>query len=231
MDNRCIAVYDSGAGGLDIARRLAREYPSENVYFFSDRRNLPYGDKTTEELLVIAQKNISSIMTFCPKMIILACNTLSTSLLSSFSHFTVPVFGVFPFVPTGKKTLLVCTPLTAESDYVLDLKTKNPDLTVFKAEGLAEAVENWIRGGEKPDIKKLFEGTEKDFEAVSLGCTHYLHLKGDFEKLFPASQIVDGSDNLFKQIKGELTTYPHFPQRGCVYLNDEGYNSWILNNI
>ncbi|MBR1867042.1 MAG: aspartate/glutamate racemase family protein [Clostridia bacterium] len=230
MDNRCVVVYDSGAGGLGVVKRLTEEYPSENIYFFTDRENLPYGEKTREELLEIAERNLSSVMTFCPKLIVFACNTLSTAVLNNFSHFTVPVYGILPFVPENLKTLLICTPSTAESAYVRNLKKANPKLVVYGAEGLAERVEDWVRGGEKPDVKEIAKKTGINFDAVSLGCTHYSHLKEDFAKIFPLSQIVDGSNKLFSQIQGALTTFPHFPQKGCVYLKDEGYKGWFLKN-
>ncbi len=227
MDNRCIAVYDSGAGGLDVVKRLSKEFPSENVYFFTDRENLPYGNKTPDELYEIASKNLYSIMTFCPKFIVFACNTLSTSVLNRFSNYTVPVYGILPFIPENKKTLLICTPATAESEYVDNLKKKHSQLEVYGAKGLAEQTEEWIRGGEKPNLSEFYKMAEREYEAVSLGCTHYSHLKNEFGEIFASSRIVDGTDRLFNEIKGALTTYPHFPQKGCVYLKDEGYKSWI----
>ena len=117
-DDRCIAVYDSGVGGLNLTKRLRERFKSEDIVYFSDRKNLPYGDKSDEELRRIVENNLRKINGFCPKLIILACNTVSLVVREYGVTSPVRLLGVYPIVKRDKKTLLICTERTAKSAYV-----------------------------------------------------------------------------------------------------------------
>lgn len=206
MDDRCIALYDSGAGGLNLLYKLHRLFPKENLAYFSDEKNFPYGNKTKEEISKIASEKTKRILTFSPKAVIFACNTLSTSALKEYTNFPVKVFGVSPKVVSDEKTLIICTKLTAESDFISNLIKENDGVDIKIMNGLAEEVETWVKGGKKPDVKKRFKETEKNYDSVVLGCTHYLFLKEEIAKIFPLSKISDGTDDTLAKIKGWLTT-------------------------
>ncbi|MBQ7642678.1 MAG: aspartate/glutamate racemase family protein [Clostridia bacterium] len=220
MDDRCIAIYDSGAGGLFLLGKLVKALPRENYLYFSDRKNLPYGDKTKEELKEIADKNLKTIMTYCPKLIVFACNTLSSTLIGEYSHFCVPIAGVLPKTRKNEKTLLICTAATARSEYIKKLKTANPETDVFPADGLAEEVENYLSGGRVPDLDSRFEEVKKDYDAVSLGCTHYNFIGNNISRLFPKSRIIRGDDDVFNKIQGEKTTSETSRQKGEIIFKD-----------
>ena len=55
MDRRCIVICDSGIGGLRLLKRLERAFPKEDFVYYADYKNLPYGEKTSEELAEIVQ--------------------------------------------------------------------------------------------------------------------------------------------------------------------------------
>ena len=221
MDGRCIALYDSGAGGLTLLKTLRENYPKENFAYFSDRKNFPYGNKTSEEIKALAKVKIKSVLSFCPKAIIFACNTLSAAALGSYTNFPVKVFGVLPKVYGGEKSLIVATPSTAKSEYIKNLKRGETDADVFSADGLATEVERWICGGEKPDLSARFSGVDKSYKAVVLGCTHYSFLKKDFAALFPSSVIRDGADETFKQVQGWLPTKENAGTAGELFFDDD----------
>ncbi|MBO4262516.1 MAG: aspartate/glutamate racemase family protein, partial [Clostridia bacterium] len=223
MDERCVAIYDSGAGGLCLLKKLVEKYPYENFVYFSDHENFPYGNKDKERLLALAKKNVNTIMSFCPKEIIFACNTLSTAALSEYSNFCVKVSGVLPFVPSGEKTLLLCTSATAASERVRSLKAENADIFVAVMDGLADEIEEWIRGGNKPDVYRRLSGLKKDYECVSLGCTHYTHLKEDIKRIFPKSRVVGGEDVFSEGFQGRMTTSENKSKKGEVLFLDKAY--------
>ncbi len=215
MDDRCIALCDSGVGGLVLLKRLKDFFPSEDFLYFSDEKNFPYGDKTANEIREIASKKIKSIMTFSPKLIVLACNTLSATVLKDYSTNSVKVLGVLPFVPKGKRTLLVATQATLASDYVKNLY-KNRKADVFAAKGLADEIESWIIGGKEPNLSERFFSVDRNYDCISLGCTHYSLISDEFRKIFPNSEILDGADLTFDKIKGLVPTIEHSPQAGSV---------------
>ena len=55
-----IGVFDSGVGGLTVAREIMRQLPNETIYYFGDVKNCPYGDKTKDEII----KNTAYIAKF-----------------------------------------------------------------------------------------------------------------------------------------------------------------------
>ena len=90
MDNRCIAICDSGIGGLNLLKRLTESFPYENFVYFADNANLPYGDKEEYQLRKIAVDNYNKLLSFCPKLIVFACNTLSVVSKDLFTSSPVP---------------------------------------------------------------------------------------------------------------------------------------------
>ena len=231
MDERSIALYDSGAGGLEILERLTSLYPNENYLYFSDRNNFPYGNKPKELICKLAEKKISEIFAFAPKVLIFACNTLSTAVLDGLKSYPVKIIGVKPFVADGKKTLLVCTKTTASSDYVKRLKDKNPLLDVFIADGLAEEVEAFVKDGTEPNLEKLFSKVDRDYDCVSLGCTHYTLIKDRFSSLFPKSEIIDGGNVVLKQIQGLVPTNKSSGEKGDIYFADDVYKEFFYSKL
>ena len=73
-----ICLFDSGIGGLTVLKKLIQKYPNENYIYLADLANVPYGDKTKEEIKEIATNNIEWLSKFDPKIIIMACNASST---------------------------------------------------------------------------------------------------------------------------------------------------------
>ena len=221
MDDRCIALYDSGVGGFNLLYNLSRSFPCENYIYFSDRKNFPYGNKTKEEISELAREKTNAILKFAPKAIVFACNTLSTSVFDEYKTFPVRVFGVRPKIRKGEKTLVVCTRRTAESDYIKDLLKGGERIDVLPADNLAEEIENYIRGGEKPNIAKRFKGIKRGYDAVILGCTHYSYLKKEFADLFPLSRVTDGTEETFIKLQGFIPTYETARQSGKIFFADE----------
>lgn len=229
MDNRCVVFYDSGAGGLRLFEKTRKAFPSENYVYFADEKYMPFGDKTKGELLEIFDEAERKIASFCPKLLVVACNTMSCALADEGRGFPYESVFVTPFVPAGEKTnkssgcveksgkwLLLTTPATAESDFVKRLIRDDENVDLLPQKDLAERVEAWRKGGKKPDISLDFKDCEKNYDYVFLGCTHYGFLKNDFRKIFPESKIVGGEERAFGLIRTFLNTFDIGPRRGDV---------------
>ena len=70
-----IGVFDSGVGGLTVAREIMRQLPDENIVYFGDTARLPYGSKSKESIIRFAKQIIRFLQTKKVKAIVIACNT------------------------------------------------------------------------------------------------------------------------------------------------------------
>lgn len=207
MKNYSIAFYDSGVGGLSVLSECKKLLPSENFIYLGDNENLPYGNKSVSTLFSIAKKNICILESYGVKAIVLACNTLSTSLYSELSSFTkvkiIPTFPVYieSILPNS---LLICTNRTAKSKY---LKPFNNLVDILPLCHLASDIENNVFNLEKINLNSHFLHPLKNYNNVILGCTHYSLIKSKIQKHFDMVNIIDPAtivaDNLIKH----LTTY------------------------
>ena len=77
MNNNKIGIFDSGIGGVTVLREIIKVLPNEDIYYFSDSKNNPYGDKNDEEILEICNKIVEKLIEENCKAIVIACNTAS----------------------------------------------------------------------------------------------------------------------------------------------------------
>ena len=77
---RPIAVFDSGLGFLSIIRELRKTMPAENILYFADTMNFPYGKKSKEQLKSIIIKSIRFLEKYRPKLIVMASITPSVQI-------------------------------------------------------------------------------------------------------------------------------------------------------
>ena len=96
MDQRPIGVFDSGLGGLTAAKILEEILPGENLIYFGDSRNAPYGTRPREELAKLACANAAFLRGFDCKAILIACGTVSSNVMDVLAeqYPGLPLFGV-----------------------------------------------------------------------------------------------------------------------------------------
>ena len=76
-DNRPIAFFDSGVGGLTVFSKVKKLLPNENYLYFGDTKNMPYGEKTEDELICFADRIFRFFEKQNAKAVVMACNTSS----------------------------------------------------------------------------------------------------------------------------------------------------------
>ena len=90
-----IGVFDSGIGGLTVAREIMRQLPNENVVYFGDTARVPYGSKSKNNIIRFSRQIIRFLKTREVKAIVIACNTASALALETVQKETdVPIIGV-----------------------------------------------------------------------------------------------------------------------------------------
>lgn len=72
-----VGVFDSGVGGLTVAREIIRQLPNEKIVYFGDTARVPYGNKSKENVIKYSRQIIRFLMSKNVKAIVVACNTAS----------------------------------------------------------------------------------------------------------------------------------------------------------
>lgn len=213
MDKRPIGVLDSGIGGLSVLNKVKRLLPNEDYIFYVDSIHNPYGNKTKEELIEIVDNIMNVLIEKNVKLVIVACNTASTQVISYLREkypsilfvATEPAIKVaYDYYP-HKNTLVMATPGTIASERLMLLdETYHQDRrTLLACSGLAELIEQH-RLKELPDhLDNLFLKIERQkVEVVVLGCTHYPFIKEEIQKSLGHPVIfLDGAEGISKRVE------------------------------
>jgi glutamate racemase len=215
-----IGVIDSGVGGLGIFKLLAHHMPQHNLVYCADNNNMPFGDKTREELLQIAEKLVAFLIEqYDVELVVVACNTLSVSALDFLRQkFTIPFVGVVPVVKPAceqskvKKVAILATPMTAASPYQQDLIAKyagGVQVLNIACPDLARLIEDG-RGNEPVVREKLAvylgPALEAGVDVVGLACTHYPFIRDHIASLLPPSVTILDSNEAVARRAAELST-------------------------
>ena len=97
-----IGVFDSGIGGLTVAREIMRQIPNEKIIYFGDTARMPYGSKSKETVTGFSKQIVRFLETFQVKTIVVACNTASAYALDELEkELDIPIIGV---IKPGAKT-------------------------------------------------------------------------------------------------------------------------------
>lgn len=190
-DSRPIGVFDSGLGGLTVAKALQSLLPSESIVYFGDTARVPYGNKSSELIKEYSLEIADFLMKHDAKMIVVACNTASALALDKLQqHCTLPVIGVInPGAAEAVKTTrnnhigIIGTVATISSKaYEKALQTLNSDLKMTSQAcpllvPLAE--EGWLEGEVTNSIVNHYLSplNNNEIDTLILGCTHYPLLK------------------------------------------------------
>lgn len=190
MENRNTApvgVFDSGVGGLTVAREISRQLPNENIVYFGDTARVPYGSKSQNTIIRFSEQIIRFLKTKEVKAIVIACNTASALALDAVrDEFDVPVMGVV--IPgaraaveatRNRKVGVVGTDATVQSGmYTKIIHSMAPDITVI--EKACPLFVPLVEEGFKDHVvtQEIIEYylesmRSSDIDAMILGCTHY----------------------------------------------------------
>jgi glutamate racemase len=193
-----IGVFDSGLGGLSVWQELVKLMPNEDIIYFADSGNCPYGNRPKTEIIDLSIRNTEFLLAKGAKIIVIACNTATAAAVDILrNQFDVTFIGVEPAIKpavlqtkTGNVGVLA-TKGTLESELFLQAKnaySKGVAVYIQVGQGLVEAVENQVIETEATYelLKKYVQPMlENNVDKIVLGCTHYPFLKPVFDKLLP----------------------------------------------
>ena len=182
-----IGVFDSGVGGLTVAREIMRNLPNERIVYFGDTARVPYGSKSKDTIIRYAKQIIRFLRTQDVKAIVIACNTASALALEEVEkELDIPIIGV---VEPGARVAAATTKngkigvigtestINSHMDPQL-IKEYRPDVTVFgKACPLFCPLveEGWLKDPVTEEVAKRYlkDLLKEDIDTLILGCTHY----------------------------------------------------------
>lgn len=185
-DNRAIGVIDSGVGGLTVVKVFRNLFPNESIIYFGDNKNVPYGNKTEQEIFGLTKKMIDFLIEKDVKLVAVACNTISTIVDKYFSNYGIPIVSIIRpiadyVIENGIKEVGVVATMFTVSTGAYDRLIKEQDSTVeIVSEGcptLAAVIDSAdFTDDEIEDIVNLHMAnllSKIDVKDVILGCTHY----------------------------------------------------------
>jgi glutamate racemase len=198
-----ILLFDSGMGGLTVARAVARQLPQAQLVYAADNAAFPYGAWKEKELIqrivMVVGKLIDTVK---PDVVVIACNTASTIALAELrAAYAVPFVGTVPAIkPAAAQTKsgvigVLATPGTVSREYthaLISSFASHCKVILHGAPRLAEIAEHKLKGL-AIDIEQLREEVApvfrthdgKQTDVVVLGCTHYPLLTDDIAKIAP----------------------------------------------
>ena len=182
-----IGVFDSGIGGLTVAREIMRQIPHEDIIYFGDTARVPYGSKSKDTIIRFSRQIIRFLKTKDVKAIVVACNTASAQALEDIRpELDIPILGVVKpgarvaaEVTKNDKIGVIATSSTIESQlYNRVIHMHNPKAQVFgKACPLFVPLveEGWLKDPVTKEVacRYLEPLMASGIDTLIMGCTHF----------------------------------------------------------
>lgn len=217
--NRPIGIFDSGLGGLSVAKEIFRQLPNEEIIYFGDTARFPYGTRSPERVTAMALQDAEFLLSKGVKMLLVACNTASSVAMGVLTKSVpVPIIGV---VEPGAKAAVKATfngrvgiigtrATIASQSYQMAITRIAPEVETFAEPcplfvSLAE--EGWTEG----DVPRLVaeeylrEIRNAGVDTLILGCTHYPILRRVIaETMGESVTLVDSAESTVKAVRDYL---------------------------
>ena len=217
LNNSPIGFFDSGVGGVTVFAQVKKLLPNENYIYFGDTKNMPYGEKTPEQLVEFAVNIFDFLKSKNVKAVVMACNTTSAVVYDKIKD-KYP-FEIYPIIqPVAKKISklpekrigIFATQATVNSHcYKHELQNNNPDIEVFEV-----PCPSWVKiveNGEENTTsartavkEKMDEMLKFKPEKIVLGCTHYPYLLDVLSEFAPKDTFINPSVEVADIIKNDL---------------------------
>jgi glutamate racemase len=236
LDKKYIGIFDSGIGGLTVARAIKERMPSLPLIYFGDTAHLPYGDKSPESILQYAKKIMQFLYEKGCTHIVVACNSASSVLAKNgiSTYKSIPIINVVdPVVdylsssdlsPVG----IIGTKATVNSSvYEQKLLNSAPHLEVksLATPLLAPMIEEGFFTNKisKVVINEYIKDEKlKGIKTLVLACTHYPLIRDEIQTMLPRIPVLDNAELTAKMLEAELgdTRTHYFASEDLFYVSD-----------
>ena len=207
-----IGVFDSGVGGLSVARLIWQELPQLNIHYFADTAYVPYGERPARDVVRLVERVIRHLLLSGVRALVMACNTATAlALEETESYCPMPVIGMIrPAVAAALKATrsgrigVLSNSLTASCGAY---QKAAPSAQIF-SQGcpqlvlLAEAGQTdgpFVRRALREYLAPLLR---QDIDTLILGCTHFPFFRAEIKRMLGSSvKIIDPAHHVLDQLR------------------------------
>ncbi|PPF88199.1 glutamate racemase, partial [Subtercola sp. Z020] len=220
MSDAPIGIFDSGVGGLTVARAIRDQLPNESLLYVGDTAHSPYGPKPLADVRRYALAVLDDLVDEGVKMLVIACNTASAAMLrDARERYSVPVVEVIQPAVRAAVTAtrnhrvgVIGTTATITSRAYNDAFAAAPHLDLFTV--ACPRFVDFVEAGDtsSPELlavaaEYLSPLAEAEVDTLVLGCTHYPFLKGAIsvlmgERVRLVSSDVETANDVFRELVG-----------------------------
>jgi glutamate racemase len=240
-------VFDSGLGGLSVLQAMRRMLPAFNAFYVADNAAFPYGNWEEEPLKEHILTLMDRLIAGCnPDLVVIACNTASTLILTDLRqrHPHLPFVGTVPAIKpaaeasTSKMISVLATPATVKRAYTAGLIARfayDCEVNLVAAPHLAAWAEQ-VLTGQKPDKAALAEEIHPAFlnnqgrrtDGLALACTHYPFMLEAIRQVAPwPVRYFDPAEAIARRV-GVLWNSGAHNSKISLHANDQGRNDQPL---
>tara|TARA_X000000950_G_scaffold62297_1_gene76082 strand:+ start:13917 stop:14756 length:840 start_codon:yes stop_codon:yes gene_type:complete len=218
-----IGIFDSGIGGLTVAKAVKAALPKEDILYFGDTARVPYGVKSEETVRAYALEITQFLMDKGVKMILIACNTVSASAKQDIIRKagSIPVLDV---ISAGAQAIsesgLGSTPTVGVIGTIATVQSKAYEVALIQQLGSVKvlqqacpllvplAEEGWIEHEvARLTVKEYIQAFDHNhLDALILGCTHYPLFTNLITDVLPSkkTRIIDSAESIAASAKKYL---------------------------
>jgi len=221
-----IGIFDSGLGGLIIAKAIRKAMPEYDYAYLGDTKRVPYGNRSHETVYQFTRQAVDYLFKKenCA-IIVIACNTASARALRKLQKeygSKRKILGVL--IPTAEEVakyirvgVLATRGTVASNTFPKEIKKINKKIRVFQ--NSAPILVPFAEEGEKEFAivfieKYLKPLLSRNIEALILGCTHYPIFKKEFRKVLPEEVKIISQDNIIpRKLKNYLFNHQEISKK------------------
>ncbi|MBC8151254.1 MAG: glutamate racemase [Bacteroidetes bacterium] len=226
IERRPIGIFDSGIGGLTVARAIYDLLPNESLLYFGDTAHLPYGEKSPELIRRYSSRITQHLVESGCKAIVVACNSASSNAIEAIVEAAGPNVPVIDMVTPVIRSIsaekgsqivgLIGTRATISSGlYSKTMNQLNANSTLVSRATplLASAIEEGFFNDSIPGavLEAYFaDDSFNKIDSIILGCTHYPLVKEKIQALLPKGvKVIDSPKIIAQELKRVLTENSH----------------------
>ena len=198
-----IGIFDSGVGGLSIAKAIQQKLPSENLLYIADQKFSPYGEQLQPMIAERCNKIVNYLVKQDCKAVVVACNTATVNTIQQLrQHHSIPIIGVEPGIKPAAESSrsgtigVLATRQTLASNSFQQLTkcfSEHVKIETQACPDFVELVENNDLNSPKAKAtsrKYLEPLLERNADHIVLGCTHYSFLSETIEMVLPRRAVI-----------------------------------------
>jgi len=215
--NKAIGIFDSGVGGLTVAKQIINTLPHEDIIYFGDSLRAPYGSRSASELQQFSRQILDFLLSYKVKALVVACGTISARVFDCTANMAgdVPIIGmVEPGVTEALNATktgrigVIATEGTIESKAhekaILAVKQGYSVTSVSCPLFVPLAEEGWVDNEVADLTAKIYLSglASAGIDTLVLGCTHYpLLIKSIKKAVGDGVSIIDPAASLANRLK------------------------------